>query len=254
MRNALKQIIKTIDSIRLKRLSRKFINLASRQDYAHGLTWFGATIFQTPTDLFLYQQLIYKSKPTIIIETGIAKGGSILFACQMLDLLYSASGKKNWYVICCDINSTDEAQLLIKQHGFSENVKFFCGDSAGLSFSEVVAKTIQLQEKPKVLLSLDSNHTEDHVYAELVSLVKYVSLDSYAIVWDSRLGDLSRLTHALRPRAWSKQHHAGTGAELFIASELGKLFVVETGFETDLLLTGTKNGVLRKVLTGEITA
>jgi len=247
MRNVLGQIVKKLDSVRLKRLSRTLINLLSRQNYAHGLTWFGATIFQTPTDLFLYQQLIHESKPTLIVETGVAKGGSVLFACQILDLLHGASCRKNWLVVCCDINSTNQAQLLIKQHGYSENVKFFQGDSASPFFSELVAKTLQLQEKPKVLLSLDSNHTEDHVYAELVSLAKYVSPKSFVIVWDSRLGDLTRLTHILRPRAWNKNSHAGTGAELFIESEHGKEFNVVTSFEKNLLLTGTKNGILQKI-------
>jgi len=248
MRNILREIVEKIDSVRLRRLSRILINLLSRHNYAHGLTWFGATIFQTPTDLFLYQQLIHRSKPTIIIETGVAKGGSVLFACQMLDLLHGVTGRKNWQVICCDINSTNEAQLLIEQHGYSENVKFFQGDSAGPFFNELVAKILKLHAEPKVLLSLDSNHTGDHVYAELVSLAKYISAQSYAIVWDSRLGDLSRLTHILRPRDWNKKNHAGIGAELFTASEHGKTFQVVTSFEEKLILTGLKNGVIQKIL------
>jgi cephalosporin hydroxylase len=166
----------------------------------------------------------------------------------MLDLVHGVNCRKNWQVICCDINSTNEAQLLIEQHGYSENVKFFQGDSAGAFFNELVAKMLKLQAEPKVLLSLDSNHTEDHVYAELVSLAKYVSPQSYAIVWDSRLGDLSRLTHILRPRGWNKKNHAGTGAELFTSSEHGKTFEVVPSFEENLILTGIKNGVIQKTI------
>jgi len=239
-------LLKRVDSIRLTLLSRSLINLLSRRDYAHNLFWFDAKIFQTPTDLFLYQQLIYDTRPTIIIETGVAKGGSVLFACQMLDLLYGASERKKWYVICCDINSIAEAQLLIHRHGYLENVTFFQGDSSSIGFSNLIATIVQQKDAPIVLLSLDSNHTEEHVYAELVSLARFVSPKSYAIVWDSRIGDLTTLTHFLRPRDWSKKRHAGTGAKLFMASEYGRTFTYNKSFENNLLLTGVKNGVLQR--------
>lgn len=246
MKKTLRLIVKSVDAVRLKYLSRNLINLMSRQDYAHSLSWFGARIFQTPTDLFLYQQLIFKSRPNVIIETGVAKGGSVLFACQMLDLIHGRSGIKDWSVVCCDINPMIEAQQLIKQHGYEEKVSFFQGDSASTDFSALVLGLVKRQAQPSVLLSLDSNHTEEHVYAELMSLANFVTSESYAIVWDSRLGDLSHLTHYLRPRPWSKKRHAGTGAELFMATAHGQTFTHEKSFEKNLMLTGTKNGVLQK--------
>lgn len=248
MLRIIRLIIRKIDALRLNKLSRNLINLLSRNDYAHGLTWFGARIFQTPTDLFLYQQLIFKSRPNVIIETGVAKGGSVLFACQMLDLLHGRGGIRSWNVICCDINPMIEAQGLIKQNGYEENVIFFQGDSASTNFNALVLGTVKQKAQPTVLLSLDSNHTEEHVYAELVSLANFVTSESYVIVWDSRLGDLTNLTHYLRPRPWGKGRHAGTGAELFMASDHGKTFAYEKSFEKNLLLTGVKNGVLQKKL------
>jgi cephalosporin hydroxylase len=248
MRNTIRSIVDVVDTFRLTRISRTFINLISRQNYAHSLNWFGVKIFQTPTDLFLYQQLVFRAKPTVIIETGVAKGGSVLFACQILDLLHGASNRNNWRVICSDINSLDEAKKAIFDFGYEKNVEFYRGDSAGEGFRNLISKVLLTLSNPRVLLSLDSKHTEEHVYNELVSLSRFVSLESYAVVWDSRIHDLSSLTHFLRPRAWNKKKHAGTGLLLFLKSqEVSKIFVVDSQFEDNLLICGTKSGVLRKV-------
>ncbi len=245
MRNIIEKIVGISDSIRIKIISKSFINLISRQNYAHNLTWCGVQIFQTPTDLFLYQQLIFRAKPNVIIETGVAKGGSVLFACQMLDILHGRGFRNNWKVICSDINSLEEAKQVISSFGYLENVFFFHGDSAGLEFQNVVKDQLKKINTPQVLISLDSNHTEDHVVNELRSLAQFVSLDSYAVIWDSRIGDLSRLTHYLRPRAWNKKQHAGTGVLLFLKSEsIAHHFENCRDIENSFLLSGTKNGVL----------
>lgn len=241
------KLVALTDEIRINMLSKSFINIISRQNYAHNLDWCGVQIFQTPTDLFLYQQLIFKSRPNFIVETGVAKGGSVLFACQMLDFLNRGSAESNWRVICCDINSLNDAKIVIDKHGYSEKVIFFEGDSSGSGFLSQVLENLKNLNEPRVLVSLDSNHTEEHVYRELVSLAGLVSKGSYVIVWDSRIGDLSRITHFLRPRAWNKRRHAGTGVVKYMKS-IG----VETGFvyartlENALKITGVKQGVLFK--------
>lgn len=248
MRNTIRSIVDVVDTFRLTRISRTFINLISRQNYAHSLNWFGVKIFQTPTDLFLYQQLVFRAKPTVIIETGVAKGGSVLFACQILDLLHGASNRNNWRVICSDINSLDEAKKAIFDFGYEKNVEFYRGDSACEGFRNLISEVLLTLSNPRVLLSLDSNHTEEHVFNELMSLSKFVSKDSYAVVWDSRIGDLSSMTHYLRPRAWNKKHHAGTGVSKFMKTVSGKQsFCLELQPESTLLITGLKNGILRRL-------
>lgn len=248
MREIIRAFVKFIDKFRLRRLSRIFIDLISRGDYAHSLSWFGAKIFQTPTDLFLYQQLIHKSRPNLIIETGVAKGGSVLFACQMLHLLHSSSSPEIWRVVCSDINSMDEAERTISKFGYKENVVFFRGNSASQEFANLIREVSTNMNNVCTLLSLDSNHTEEHVFDELKALSRFVSKDSYAVVWDSRIGDLSDLTHYLRPRAWNKRHHAGTGVLKFMKSAGGNLsFCLDTEPEEMLLIAGTKNGILKKL-------
>lgn len=241
------KLVVLTDSIRINMLSKSFINIISRQNYAHNLDWCGAQIYQTPTDLFLYQQLIFRSRPNVIVETGVAKGGSILFACQMLDLLNRGFAESNWKVICCDINSLDDAKTVIAKHGYSERVIFFNGDSSGSGFLSQVQESLKSLNEPRVLVSLDSNHTEEHVYRELMSLAGLVSKGSYAIVWDSRIGDLSRITHFLRQRAWSKGRHAGTGAVKYMKSiGVKNGFVYDSTLENALKITGVKRGVLFK--------
>lgn len=241
------KVVALIDSVRINILSKSFINIISRQNYAHNLDWCGTQIYQTPTDLFLYQQLISRSRPNVIVETGVAKGGSVLFACQMLDFFHRGLSESNWKVICCDINSLDNAKTVIARHGYSEKVVFFNGDSTGDGFLSLVQESLKGIDEPRVLVSLDSNHTEEHVYRELMSLAGLVSKGSYAIVWDSRIGDLSRLTHFLRPRAWNKGRHAGTGVVKYMKS-IGSTdgFVYARTFENDLKITGVKRGVLFK--------
>lgn len=228
-------------------MSASLINLMSRQNYAHGLNWCGVPIFQTPTDLYLYQEIINKIKPKVIIETGVAKGGSVLFACHILDLIHRYEKNPYWKVICCDINSIETAKNFVEKHGYSDNVEFFQGDSTSPEFKTFVKKIIENMDNPGILLSLDSNHTEDHVYLELNSLAEFVSEGSYAIVWDSRIGDLSSITHLVRPRAWNKSHHAGTGSIRFM-KEKSSQFNLDTSFEDRLRITGVKKGILQRVV------
>lgn len=245
MTKILRLALSYLDNIRLNRLSSSLINLMSRQNYAHGLSWFGVPIFQTPTDLYVYQEIIFKVKPRVIIETGVAKGGSVLFVCQLLDLIHSNDKKNDWKIICSDINSLEDAIKATETFGYSERIEFFRGDSASSEFREFTSNIILSMNKPKVLLSLDSNHTEQHVLAELEQLGNFVSDTSYAIVWDSRISDLSWLTHLVRPRAWSKRKHAGTGAAIFMEKEGPKnRFIFDDSFENRLRISGVKNGIL----------
>jgi len=244
MRNLLEKFVRISDSARLKFLSKSFINLISRQNYAHSLTWCGVQIFQTPTDIFLYQQVIFQNRPTVIIETGVAKGGSVLLASQLLNLIHQDS---EWKIICCDVNSLESAKDVIYQFGYQDNVLFFQGDSASPEFKVFVENSLTRLSDEKVMLSLDSNHTEEHVLAELNSLGEFVSSGCHAIVWDSRIGDLSKLTHFLRPRLWNRSRHAGTGAIKFMNDRgLTLGFVYDSTFEKALLFSGIHKGVLRR--------
>jgi len=245
MINLIKPMLNYVDHLRIKKLSSSLVNLMSRQDYVHGLGWFGIPIFQTPTDLYIYQEIIFKVKPRVIVETGVAKGGSVLYACHLLDLIHRNNSEKSWRVISCDVNSMRDAREAVATFGYADKVDFFQGDSASLEFKIYAKSIIDSLNDPVVLISLDSNHTESHVKDELESLADFVSKGSYAIIWDSRIGDLTVLTHWIRPRAWNRRHHAGTGASLFMKEtgiSLG--FVSDLSFEDRLQISGLKNGIL----------
>lgn len=193
-------------------------------------------------------KLIWESKPTLVIETGVAKGGSLLFACQMLDLIYGADRRERWRVIGCDVNSLDQAREVVERFEYLNNVSFFHGDSASKDFRSFIETTISDYNSSRVLLSLDSNHTEEHVLAELNSLSHFVTIDSFIVVWDTRIGDLTRLTHLLRPRSWSRKKHAGTGVEKFMKNEGDLLgFVVESSMENELIFTGVERSILKRI-------
>lgn len=246
MKIFINRLFENFDTFRLKMISKSFINLISRRNYAHDLYWFDTKIFQTPTDLYLYQNLLFKVKPTTVIETGVAEGGSILFTCHILDLIHGKNKRNSWQIICCDINSMANAKRKIIRHGYSKNVKFFKGDSSKIEFNNFVKKNLRLKKQKAILVSLDSNHTENHVFQELNSLSNFVSKNSFIIVWDSRIGDLSILTHLLRKRAWKKKSHAGTAVLKFLGQDSAENFKIEKNLENKLLITGTKFGILRK--------
>jgi cephalosporin hydroxylase len=147
----------------------------NKMDYE--ISWFGIPIIQNPYDILLMQELIFKLKPDLIIETGIAHGGSLLFYASLFELL--GKGK----VIGVDIDIREHNKQLIEKHPFFKRVKMFEGSST----DEKILSKIRKLVKPTdvVLVLLDSDHTSDHVYAELNAYKNFVSKDSYIVVFDT---------------------------------------------------------------------
>ena len=242
-------------------LSTKWLDLCSRSDYAHDLTFFGEQIFQVPTDIYLYQKLIWEVQPTLIIETGVAKGGSILaiaafrfIAEQSRKFRVLNSNVNDWLVVGIDKNDLTRERQMIGEWSFGDHVRLVEGSST----DEVVLAQVKklARDHESCLVFLDSDHSESHVARELEFYSKFVSVGSYLVVFDSGIGRLSDETHASRPRGWNKSSHAGVAVGKFVESQnrvsqeraTSQRFEVDTSFAEPLGISSIEGGVLRRVM------
>lgn len=139
-------------------------------------TWLGIPIIQYPEDIVMMQELIWKVRPDVIIETGVAHGGSAIFFSSILEM----TGKGR--VIAIDIEIRQHNKIAIKSHPLCKNITLIEGSSV----EEKVVKKVKslIKQNEKVLVVLDSNHVYDHVIKEMTSYAPLVTEDSYMVVMD----------------------------------------------------------------------
>jgi len=189
--------------------------------------WLGVPIVQVPHNLQAYQEIIWDVKPNLIIETGVKHGGSILFSASMLLLLEACGEIKNGKVIGIDIKIPVITKL-------TDKIRLFKGSSIN---QNIVAKVRRLSKDKKVLIFLDSNHSHDHVLAELNTYASLVSVGSYCIVEDTGIEDLSLFKKG--SRGWSKGDNPKTAVWEFMKKN--RNFVIDNKFK------GHPQGFLRRV-------
>jgi len=206
-----------------------------KTNFVKNFTYRGIPILQYPTDLMVMQELIWQIKPEYIIETGIAFGGMTTFYS---DILQKYCGK----VIAVDID--------IREHA----LKIFgsiIGNTViiqGSSISEETVDRVYEEANPiaPTLVSLDSNHTHDHVLQELKLYSPLVSVGSYIVVFDTAIEFYHHLDKS-QNRAWSKGNNPWTATQEFLKSEMGKNFVIDKEIEKRALITSATDGWLRRI-------
>lgn len=144
----------------LKRTAHDFILQQAQYNYTYNFTWLGMPIIQFPQDIIALQEMIWSVKPDVIIETGIARGGSIIFHSSLQKLIGN-----DGIVIGIDIDIRPHNRDAIENHPFSDNVFLIEGDSTSVEVIKEVHEVIS--ERKSVLVILDSNHTHEHVLREL---------------------------------------------------------------------------------------
>jgi cephalosporin hydroxylase len=158
-------------------ISDLWIKLGWNQKYSYTFTWLGRPIIQVPEDIVRLQELIFQIKPTKIVETGIAHGGTAILFASILDQI-----KNKGKVIAVDIKIRSKNLKAIKSHSLSKYIKLFEGSSTDSKIFKNLRKNIKKNDK--VFVFLDSNHTFDHVYNELIMYSKIVSKNSYIVACD----------------------------------------------------------------------
>jgi len=214
-----------------------FMKVANEHNYSYNFTWMGRPIIQYPQDIIALQEIIWSVKPDLIIETGIAHGGSIILSASMLELLGG-----DGHVLGIDIDIREHNKVEILKHPMAKRITMIEGSST----SEETFNKVKEYVKPeqKVLVILDSNHTHDHVFAELKLYAQFVTKDSYAIVFDTVIEDLGD-NYDWKGRPWGKGNNAKTAVWSFL--ENNKDFEIDKSMDNKLLISVAPDGYLKKV-------
>jgi cephalosporin hydroxylase len=219
--------------------SLKFINDIDDYDYNYLWTWFGVPIIQLPADIIVNQEVIFNTKPDVIIETGIARGGSLIFYASILKLI-----KKKFKVIGIDINLKKHNRKSIKQSIFSRYIKLIDGSSVDINTISKIKKMIKKNDK--ILVILDSNHSKEHVYEECKLYSTLVTKNSYLIVTDTILGFMSKKqTPTKRSDIWYKGNEPMSAVKKFLKKN--KSFRIDKSLNGKLIFASSYNGYLKKI-------
>lgn len=218
-------------------LRKDALDVLVRADYynwIHQTSWFGEPILQLPQDMFALQEIIFNTRPEFIIEVGVAWGGSLLFYSALMEVL---GGKK---IIGIDIFIPDDLLKRIESLGkISEKINWLRGSSVDKQIVQSV-KDI-LGDSRKVLVILDSNHTHDHVLAELKIYSEFIGNGYYLICGDTILDTMPEQPH--RPRPWGRGNNPKTALVQFLKDN--DRFEVDSRIENKLLLTCNPGGYLK---------
>ena len=232
-------------------LSRIWVREIARHKYAYNFTWLGRPAIQFPNDPWALQEIIWSVKPDLIIETGIAHGGSIIFSASMLALLDIADAIENKEimdpevskrkVVAIDIDIREHNRKAIQNHPLASRIQLI----EGSSISQEVIKQVNEEAKnfKKVLVCLDSNHTHEHVLAELNAYASLVSLGSYCIVYDTLVEDMPAELSGNRP--WGPGNNPKTAVHEFL--RFNKEFQIDASIHSKLLITVAPDGYLKRI-------
>tara|TARA_X000000950_G_scaffold289382_2_gene412622 strand:- start:15596 stop:16339 length:744 start_codon:yes stop_codon:yes gene_type:complete len=220
-----------------KNFQKKALDLIVRADknyrWVHQNLWMGEPILNLPQDIMATQEIIYKTKPDYIIETGIAWGGSVLFLASMLKIF---GGKK---VIGIDTFLPSSVKKAVNKFEFlNKKVELIEGSSTDKKIIEKVKKIIKGSKK--ILVILDSNHTHSHVLEELNIYSKFVKKNSYIICGDTIVEFIPKQKH--RPREWGPGNNPFTALKEFLKNN--KRFEIDEEINNKLLLTCHPKGYL----------
>ncbi len=224
-------------------LSNLWTQKAINHKYAYNFSWLGRPIMQTPQDIYAMQELIWTVKPDLIIETGVAHGGSLIMSASMLALLDYCYGiqKTKRRVFGIDIDIRPHNRAALEAHSLAHLIELIAGSSTERN---VIEQIYSIAEGYKnIMVFLDSNHTHDHVLAELRVYAPLVSVGSYCVVWDTGIEDLPDTFCADRP--WGKGNNPKTAVREYLEHIDG--FEIDKTIEYKLAITGAPDGFLRRV-------
>ena len=210
--------------------------------YSYNFSWLGRPIIQYPQDMVAMQEIIWAVQPDLIIETGIAHGGSLIFFAAMLELNAICGGSQNSKVVGIDIDIRAHNRIAIEAHPMASRIQMIQGSSIAPETIEQVkdiAKSYQ-----RVLVCLDSNHTHDHVLEELRAYAPLTSVQSYCVVFDTIVEDMPAGTFSSRP--WGPGDNPKTAVWEFLKTHLE--FEIDKRIQQKLLITVAPDGYLKRIV------
>lgn len=239
----------------LQRSSIQFFNEigVGKADYVYNFTWLGVPIIQIPQDLQALQEVIWQVKPDLIIETGIAWGGTLVFSASMLAILEACGEIEKGQVLGVDIEIRPHNKQSLANHPLAKKITMLEGSSIA---NDIIKQVVDFSRNYKrVMVCLDSNHTHEHVLAELEAYAPLVSLGSYCMVGDTIIEDAPEGMVSKRP--WGK----GNSPKSAVWEYLRRLatdgredqngnplrFEIDHHIENKIVLTGSPDGYLKRI-------
>ncbi|GAB4168680.1 MAG: cephalosporin hydroxylase family protein [Rhodocyclaceae bacterium] len=239
----------TSDDLRTKSIA--WMRESAAAGYSYNFRWLGRPIIQYPQDIVAMQELICLVRPDLIIETGIAHGGSLVFSASMLALLDMAEAAESGgtfdpkashrTVLGIDIDIRPHNRAAIEAHPMAPRIRMIEGSSIAPEIVEQVARVASGNRR--VLVCLDSNHTHEHVLAELNAYAPLTSAGSYCVVFDTIIEDLPAGMFPDRP--WGPGNNPATAVREYLKGH--PEFEVDRDIENKLMITVAPGGYLRRV-------
>jgi cephalosporin hydroxylase len=209
--------------------------------YSYNFSWLGRPIIQYPQDIVAMQELIWSIQPDLIIETGIAHGGSLIFSASMLELNAACSGPPGAEVLGIDIDIRSHNRKAIEDHPMFRRISMLQGSSVAPDVIEQVKA--KAKGKRRVLVCLDSNHSHEHVLAELQAYALLASIGSYCVVFDTIVQDLPAELTGDRP--WGPKNNPKTAVFEFLKNH--PQFEIDKRIDHKLLISVAPDGFLKRV-------
>ena len=235
----------------LQALSRIWVREISRHKWAYNFRWLGRPAIQFPNDAWALQEIIWEVKPDLIIETGIAHGGSLIMSASMLALLDMCDAMESGVlldpknskrkVLGLDIDIRQHNRAAIEAHPMSSRIQMIQGSSIAPDVIEQVKAVANSYQR--VLVCLDSNHTHDHVLAELEAYAPLTSSGSYCVVFDTIVEDMPEAMFPDRP--WGPGDNPKTAVWEYLKTN--PEFEIDKGIDHKLLISVAPDGYLKRV-------
>ncbi len=249
------------------RVARDFMRETQQYQYTYHFSWMGRPIIQLPQDIMAIQEIVWQVRPELIIETGIAHGGSLIMSASLLTLLdycdavqtgnildpRSSSRRR---VLGIDIDIRAHNRAAIEAHPMAHKIDKFQGSSIS---PDIIAQVYEYAKGfERILVCLDSNHTHNHVLAELEAYAPLVSPDSYCVVFDTVIEDVNDET--VLERSWCKGNNPKTAVWEYLSrlKEEGRAafdggplhFEIDKTIDNKLLITVAPDGYLKRIKNG----
>ena len=232
-------------------LSRIWLREIGPHRYAYNFNYLGRPLIQFPQDMAAVQELVWRTRPELIVETGIAHGGSLIQSASLLALLDYCDAVESGgaldpraprrRVLGIDIDIRAHNRAAIEAHPMAHRIDMIEGSSIDGSIIAEVHR--RAASHGRVMVILDSNHTHEHVLAELEAYAPLVTSGCYCVVFDTLIEDLPAGLHPDRP--WDVGNNPKTAVREYLSRDAG--FAVDEDLEAKLLITVAPGGYLRRL-------
>ena len=229
-------IIENSKNLKLQKAKIDFNIESNKVKYSYNFSWMGRPIIAYPQDMIAMQEIIWDIKPDLIIEAGIAHGGSLVYYASLLELIGN-----DGFVLGLDIDIRKHNREFIESHPMFKRIKMIEGDSTSIDIANQVYEFAK--NKKRIIVCLDSNHTHEHVLRELQLYAHLTSIDSYCIVFDTIVEDLPA-DYMPGGRPWNPGNNPKTAVLDFLKEN--ENFEIDKNIDNKILISVAPDGYLKR--------